>query len=169
MTQWWLEGFGTEHRFELPLGRTLVVGRAPASAVLIPDVTVSRRHAELTASVSGVRMRDLGSSNGTAINGARVTEGALVAGDTLAFGKVSYRLVSSGESRGLGDATVPGTVVRQVELGRGVLALSEVPAIRAHEQATRLARLLDLATRPSGAARLDNPGAPLVELCCDLP
>ena len=68
----------------------------------------------------------------------------------------------------MGDATVPGTVVRQVELGRGVLDLSEVPAIRANEQATRLARLLDLAKRLSGEFDLDKLIASVVELTFDL-
>ena len=62
-----LISFGGDQRFELPAGRTLLVGRAVECDVPVFDPTVSRHHAELTADEfgEGVRVRDLGSSNGT--------------------------------------------------------------------------------------------------------
>ena len=73
-------------------GRTLVVGRAVTSDVPIYDPTISRRHAEIALSEAGVRVKDLGSSNGTFLNGARVTEAEAVSNDVIAFGKVAFRV-----------------------------------------------------------------------------
>ena len=55
-------------------GHTLVVGRAVTSDVPIFDPTISRQHAQVTAGDGGVHVKDLGSSNGTFLNGSRVTE-----------------------------------------------------------------------------------------------
>jgi adenylate cyclase len=85
-----------DQTFELPEGRTLVVGRGGASDIAIYDPTISRRHAELTVGADGVRVKDLGSSNGTCINGARITTGRLTPDDSITFGKVSFRLIGVG-------------------------------------------------------------------------
>ncbi len=81
-----------DQAFELPPGRSLVVGRGVASDIAIYDPTISRRHAELIAESDGVEVRDLGSSNGTCINGSRVTAGRLRPNDSVTFGKVMFRL-----------------------------------------------------------------------------
>jgi len=78
--------------FDICTGSPLLVGRAPTSDLPIQDPTISRRHAEVTCDDRGVRVRDLGSSNGTFHNGARVDTATLAADDTLAFGKVAFRL-----------------------------------------------------------------------------
>ena len=70
-----LVSFSGEQSFELPPGRTLVVGRGVTSDIAIYDPTISRRHAELIVGTDGVQVRDLGSSNGTCINGSRITTG----------------------------------------------------------------------------------------------
>ncbi len=81
-----------EQAYELPPGRSLVVGRGVASDIAIYDPTISRRHAELIAEADGVEVRDLGSSNGTCINGSRVSAGRLRPNDSITFGKVMFRL-----------------------------------------------------------------------------
>ena len=68
-----LVSFSGDQTFELPQGRNLVVGRGVTSDIAIYDPTISRRHAELTVGTDGVQVKDLGSSNGTCINGSRVT------------------------------------------------------------------------------------------------
>jgi adenylate cyclase len=79
--------------FELRPGAPMVVGRAPTSDIPVFDPTISRRHAEIEHADGGVRVRDLGSSNGTFRNGERVESASLAAGDTLTFGKVAFSLV----------------------------------------------------------------------------
>ena len=73
----------------------LVVGRAPSSDIAIFDPTISRRHAELQVDESGLRVRDLGSSNGTFHNGEKIEDAeavTLAPGDTITFGKVAFRV-----------------------------------------------------------------------------
>ena len=81
-----------DQSIDLQLGRELVVGRAVNSDVPIYDPTISRRHAEIVLTESGVRVKDLGSSNGTFLNGAKVTEAEAGANDVVTFGKVAFRV-----------------------------------------------------------------------------
>jgi len=81
-----------EQSIDLQLGRKLVVGRAVTSDVPIYDPTISRRHAEITLTENGVRVTDLGSSNGTFLNGAKITEAEAGANDVVTFGKVAFRV-----------------------------------------------------------------------------
>lgn len=87
-------GGESSQSFEVRDGATLVIGRALTSDVPVFDPTISRRHAEVTCDPSGdgVQVRDLGSSNGTFVNGARVDTARLCLGDVVAFGKVQFRL-----------------------------------------------------------------------------
>ncbi|MGH7675054.1 MAG: FHA domain-containing protein, partial [Gemmatimonadales bacterium] len=62
-----------DQAIDLQMGRTFVVGRGVTSDVPIYDPTISRRHAEIFLTGTGVRVKDLNSSNGTFVNGARVT------------------------------------------------------------------------------------------------
>ena len=81
-----------EQSIDLQLGRKLVVGRAVTSDVPIYDPTISRRHAEIVMTENGVRVTDLGSSNGTFLNGAKITEADAGANDVVTFGKVAFRV-----------------------------------------------------------------------------
>ena len=81
-----------EQSIDLKPGRTVVVGRAVTSDVPIYDPTISRRHAELSVTEGGVRVKDVGSSNGTFLNGARITEAVAGENDVITFGKVAFRV-----------------------------------------------------------------------------
>ncbi len=64
----------------------LIIGRLPECDVVLPDSNVSRRHAELRRKGDGVFVTDLGSTNGTRVNGAPVREQLLVSGDEISVG-----------------------------------------------------------------------------------
>ncbi|HEV8305727.1 MAG TPA: FHA domain-containing protein, partial [Gemmatimonadales bacterium] len=81
-----------DQSIDFELGRTLVVGRAVTSDVPIYDPTISRRHAEIGLTDNGVRVKDLGSSNGTFLNGAKITEAEAAPNDVVTFGKVAFRV-----------------------------------------------------------------------------
>jgi adenylate cyclase len=131
-----------DQSIDLQLGRTLVVGRAVTSDIPIYDPTISRRHAEIALTGNGVRVKDLGSSNGTFLNGAKITEAEAGANDVVTFGKVAFRVkeVSAAAARpqvvpapqtppGAFPSPKPtapgGTIVRQLP----VSASGGVPAI----------------------------------------
>ena len=81
-----------EQSIDLKPGRTVVVGRAVTSDVPIYDPTISRRHAEVGLTEGGVKVKDVGSSNGTFLNGARITEAIAGENDVITFGKVAFRV-----------------------------------------------------------------------------
>ena len=71
-----------------------LVGRMPGASLCIPSPTVSREHAELTVVDRGLLLRDLGSTNGTYVNGTRIQQPCTVNhGDLLQFGQVVFRVV----------------------------------------------------------------------------
>jgi pSer/pThr/pTyr-binding forkhead associated (FHA) protein len=73
-------------RFLLDQDLTLA-GRYPNADIFLDDVTVSRRHVEFLRSNGGFEVRDLGSMNGTYLNGARVDGSILNSGDVVQIGK----------------------------------------------------------------------------------
>jgi adenylate cyclase len=172
-----LVSFSGDQTFELQNGRSLVVGRGVSSDIAIYDPTISRRHAELTVGADGVQVKDLGSSNGTCINGNRVTAGRLHPNDSITFGKVLFQLK---ELQGGGRASAPGfplpttprpgdTIVRQLMVsGGGPPGITsrdrpsgfgqlKVTAVSAEErQAKKLSLLLDISQRLSGEFDLEK-------------
>ena len=91
---WHLRG-GSSGNFAL--GGVCGIGRGEANQVRLDDDHISRRHAEL-ANVDGVIfLRDLGSSNGTYVNGERVTGACrLYHGDEVRFDTATFQLVGRG-------------------------------------------------------------------------
>lgn len=71
----------------------IVVGRKPGLCDLIVErPSVSKLHCVLVKTDGLLFVRDLGSTNGTKVNGQRVTRGALLPGDELAFASVRFRV-----------------------------------------------------------------------------
>lgn len=84
------EGF-TGRSYDLKAEKT-AVGRVADNAFEIPEASVSSHHAELLLRGNELLVRDLGSTNGTFINGERVTEGVVKPGQILRLGMVEMRL-----------------------------------------------------------------------------
>jgi predicted component of type VI protein secretion system len=76
------------HTYKISPDGENVVGRVNDCDVCIADGHVSRRHCLITAGQAGYIVKDLGSANGTCLNGVRVTEAPLKDGDQLSFGTV---------------------------------------------------------------------------------
>jgi pSer/pThr/pTyr-binding forkhead associated (FHA) protein len=73
-------------------GAVLVLGRHRWCDVRIQSVRVSRRHCCLILTRDKVFVRDLGSTNGTRINGRHIEEGVLCPGEELSVAHFRYRL-----------------------------------------------------------------------------
>ncbi len=69
-----------------------VIGRDETSSLSLSDASVSRRHAKVRLIDSQVVVEDLGSTNGTAVNGQIIDRANLNVGDHLEIGAVSLRL-----------------------------------------------------------------------------
>ncbi|VAW09340.1 hypothetical protein MNBD_ACTINO02-709 [hydrothermal vent metagenome] len=69
---------------------TTLVGRSDNAGLFLGDVSVSRRHAEFDASEGVLRVTDLGSLNGTYVNGSRVEQADLSPGDEVWIGKFHF-------------------------------------------------------------------------------
>ncbi|MGZ5387817.1 MAG: FHA domain-containing protein [Solirubrobacterales bacterium] len=80
------EGAGAEY----PIDGEMVLGREPGSAdVVLTDPGISRRHAAIRAAAGRISVADLGSSNGTYVNGDRIRgEAELAAGDEIQLGGI---------------------------------------------------------------------------------
>ena len=77
--------------YTLPEGATLVLGRGTGCDLMVLNPNISRRHAQVKVEADAVELRDLGSSNGTFVNGDR---GEIKArpGDVITFGTAAFRL-----------------------------------------------------------------------------
>jgi pSer/pThr/pTyr-binding forkhead associated (FHA) protein len=74
-----------------------VIGRKNTCDLRIPLSSVSRQHCELKVEDGQVKLRDVGSSNGTFHNSIRVQEAVLSAGDELVVGPVVFTVVVDGK------------------------------------------------------------------------
>jgi ABC transport system ATP-binding/permease protein len=73
--------------------RTMSIGRAPDNDLVLPDLEASRRHAELRRLRAGdYEIVDLGSHNGTYVNGRRISSHALTENDIIGIGRSTFRL-----------------------------------------------------------------------------
>ena len=86
-----LSGSLAGQSFELKEGKT-TVGRVEDNAILIAEPSVSSHHAEIHVVEKDVIIKDLGSTNGSFINGEKITESVLKAGQVLRLGQVELRL-----------------------------------------------------------------------------
>jgi two-component system response regulator GlrR len=88
-------GTGSEAR-RIAVGQRLVqIGRAPDSDLVLPDLAVSERHARLEPAENAVLVRDLGSRNGTFVDGVAVQTASLRHGSRLRVGRTDLRVIAS--------------------------------------------------------------------------
>ena len=88
----YLEVQGAGRTLLIPLGTEVIhIGRGLAADLRLDESSVSRRHAILVPRVSGARILDDRSSNGTFVNGRRVQQADLSDGDVIVVGRVVLR------------------------------------------------------------------------------
>jgi pSer/pThr/pTyr-binding forkhead associated (FHA) protein len=151
-------------RRDFPLAKPrIIIGRKNTCDLRIPLNSVSRQHCELLIDGDSLRIRDLGSSNGTFHNHGRVQEAVLAPGDELVIGPVVFTVIVDG-------------VPEQIEPVRTVLVedsdTGQSPALSGMYEQVIASLDTDKATPPESAdakgsaqaAQLDDPIAALEAL-----
>ena len=73
---------------------TVTLGRESGNDIVIQDISASRKHAQLTCTPQGVWViADLGSTNGTIVNGVSIATQPLRSGDRIVIGKTEFQFV----------------------------------------------------------------------------
>ena len=70
----------------------ITFGRSPDAAIVLQTQFASRRHAEVRIEQAGVVVHDLGSANGTKVNGERIRSRVLAPGDVIEIGEEAFRV-----------------------------------------------------------------------------
>jgi hypothetical protein len=104
-----------------PIPSAQVIGRSDECNISIASDEISRRHAQVKPTQDGLAVEDLGSANGTFINGQRVQNGLLKPGDELRLDTIRFLLVAPGME--IASAAKPTTQLPVQSGGRGKGAL----------------------------------------------
>lgn len=83
----------------LPKAREFVIGRGGELDIVLVEDMVSRKHAKLTLSEGKIVIQDLGSTNGTFVNGEKVRKSLLKEGDRVLIGTSILKLISAADSK----------------------------------------------------------------------
>lgn len=102
-----MTGEGGQRR-KVPVGASLIVGRAADNGLVLKDTAASRRHVEIRATGDSYLCRDLGSRNGTIVNGSPTNVCELSNGDRVLIGETVLRFELGPDT---GDTTVQGKTV----------------------------------------------------------
>jgi EAL domain-containing protein (putative c-di-GMP-specific phosphodiesterase class I) len=106
------------------------IGRRPGLHMTLPDTSVSREHAEFYIDRDSLRLRDLGSTNGTFVNRKRIHDQALGDGDILHFGECEFRLSVEDSFTSLGTMEM-AELPKPQQLAKGTQELEELLRQRA--------------------------------------
>jgi hypothetical protein len=137
---------------ELVLVGTTLVGRDPECEISHADPRLSRRHAEFRVTAEGVRLRDLGSRNGTLVNGRRVDEIVLTPGDIVQIAHLTIRFNDAGADPTVHMIIGPRSAVLPVQDDRTRVVSPADAAIARAPTAVGLPMPLDDRTRLKLAA-----------------
>jgi hypothetical protein len=94
--------------YPLPLNREIVVGRSSELDMVLVEDMVSRRHAKIIVSDDQIVIQDLGSTNGTFVNGEKIKRAKLSEGDRILIGTSIIKLVTA-------DPTTTGSSMQKME------------------------------------------------------
>jgi hypothetical protein len=102
--------------FPLPPNTEIIVGRSSDLDMVLVEDMVSRRHAKIMVNADQVTIQDLGSTNGTFVNGERVKRATLNDGDRVLIGTSIIKLVTADAA--LPPSAPPGKKLQEVAINR---------------------------------------------------
>jgi sigma-B regulation protein RsbU (phosphoserine phosphatase) len=130
--------------FELE-DRPMVVGRSETCDVRLASPEVSRQHCRLVPVGGGAwELHDMGSQNGTRVNGRRIAKHPLTDGDRIEFGKLIV-LFETSAHQGLEDALVTQPLEATASLSKSILGASPQAGLDWRTEREQLLRLADVA------------------------
>lgn len=151
-------------------GVELVIGRESDLELVLADDLVSRKHARIAVQGGEAVLQDLGSTNGTFVNGEKVKRRALVEGDRIRIGSATLRVVPAGRPRAVPpplprDARPPAAMAGRLDevplpdLLQLLAASRKTGTVALHREGDD-ARLHVKEGRPVGCALAGAPGIP---------
>ena len=145
-------------RIPLP-AQAMHIGRTPDNDLVVPDLDVSRHHAELRKSpAGGYEIVDLGSHNGIFVNGQRVTSKLLTEADLVSIGHSTFRLEGGELLQFVDDERVTSTAQDLVVPGKP-LSRELAGYHFARRGAYRVVYRIDDAARVVHVVRIDHPSS----------
>jgi FHA domain len=112
----WLRPRGDGVRSGFPLNKDhMVVGREVQCAIMLNDNSVSRQHSSVTRLAEGYLLKDMGSSNGTYVNGHRIQEALLKDGDRISIGDCEFWFEAPADE----NASVPAATFGSLTSSQG--------------------------------------------------
>jgi RND family efflux transporter MFP subunit len=136
----------TQRHLKVVSGAEYVIGRASDADVVLDDKEASTRHARIFSRGQDFFIKDLGSSNGTTVNGQRVDEGPIDAGDEIEIGRSLIDV--RGEKVGADDAAI----LAQTRIGASPFA-KKAKRTEAPPVAVAPAAVAEAAAHTAAAAR----------------
>ncbi|HBQ18992.1 MAG: DUF4388 domain-containing protein [Sandaracinaceae bacterium] len=103
--------------FPLPVSKEIVVGRSSELDMVLVEDMVSRRHAKITVTGDQIFIQDLGSTNGTFVNGEKIKRARLQEGDRILIGTSIIKLVAV-DSSSVNDGSGAKSNLEDVAAGR---------------------------------------------------
>jgi len=161
-------------------GPRALLGQSPVCSLRLTDPEVSRRHASLAVTASHLQLIDLGSTNGTTVNGVLIKEASLVGGEAIRVGRTvmqvrreAPRFVELAQSSSFGRVLGESPAMRKLFPVLASLAASDTPVLLEGEAGTGkelVAEELHLAGRRKDApfVTLDASALPTQELAARL-
>jgi serine phosphatase RsbU (regulator of sigma subunit) len=152
------------HVGRFPITRDgLTIGRSRDSDILLPDVALSRKHAEIRWRDDAFFLRDLGSVNGTRLNGERIrSERRLYPGDLIRIADYVLAFCEEGD-----PLTEPTEAARLRAFPARDLASPPTPEAMGPEEMERQRIVFDILSRAAGALVAHRPLEELVDLVLD--
>ena len=130
--------------FRVEAGSRTLLGQGPVCELRVTDAAVSRRHLSLDVDELGLHLVDLGSKNGTWVNGVRVLDAVLVGGETVTLGGTVLRVARHEDGVepelplevGFGEMVGVSTEMRRLYPLFTRLAESDIPVVIEGETGT---------------------------------